>query len=201
MKDFDSATAAYYASGAGVVAARLVYIQAVSRSTGNLEGFGVWSGLTDRNFSLSGVTRQFSGAGQLLSAEPITAAPGVSVRTYRVGLSAVAPEVEDLIKGYHTRGARAEVYRALFDPQTRALVAEPRRVFLGRISEVDFPDAVPGGKASVDLSLMSEAHALTRSLAAVKSFVQQKLRGGDGLRRYADVSGSVAVYWGERRET
>jgi hypothetical protein len=60
---------------------------------------------------------------------------------------------------------------------------------------------MPGGSPSCVISLVSETRALTRSLAGAKSQAAQSLRGGDQFRRFADVSGTVPVYWGEKQET
>lgn len=199
MKNFDAATAAYIASRAGVVAHRLIWIKAENRATGIVENIGIWSGLRDRVFVVGGTPRIYRGAGALLAAEPIVSGPGLSVRTYEISLSAVAPEIEDLVKGYKTRGAPVEVHRALFHPATRDLVSDPRRVWFGRVDEITFPDGDIGGMAACVLSLVSETRALTRPLAVLKSAAAQALRGGDKLRRYSDVSGSVPVYWGEKR--
>jgi hypothetical protein len=199
MKDYDAATLNYLQARAGIVSKRLIWIRAQNRATGDFEDLALWSGLRDRAFTVDGVTRTYNGAGAVLDAEPVLSGPGLAVRTYQIGLAAVAPEVEDLVKGYKTRGAPVAVHRALFHADTRALVAPPRRVWLGRVDEIDFSDGEIDGTAACIMSLVSETRALTRFLSTVKSHVSQKLRGGDKLRRYADISGAVPIYWGEKR--
>jgi hypothetical protein len=201
MKEFDAATAAYLASRAGIVARRLIWIKAESRATGQIEALGLWSGLRDQAFDIGGDVRTYTGAGAVLDAAPIISGPGLSVRSYQLGLSAVAPEIEDLVKGYKTSGAPVEVHRAFYHADTRLLVAPPRRMFLGQVDQITFPEGMPGGSPSCTIALVSETRALTRLLSGVKSQAAQALRGGDQFRRFADVSGSVPVYWGEKRET
>jgi len=200
MKDFDAATAAYVGSRAGVVARSLIWITAENRATGAMDALGLWSGLRDQAFSIGGAARNYTGAGAVLGADPIISGAGLAVRSYMLNLSSVAPEIEDLVKGYKTRGAPVEVHRALFHPASRALVAPPRRVFLGQVDQISFPEGMPGEQPSCAIALVSETRALTRPLSSMKSNASQSLRGGDPIRRYADVSGVVPVYWGEKQE-
>ncbi len=199
MRIYDSGTLAAFGARGALVAHRLVWISARTRATGQLENLGLWSGEDDLGVAIGVEARTYTGAGALLQAEPLTAGPGLAVRSYQLMLAAVAPEVEDLAKGYETRFAPVEVRRALFDPATRALVGEPHVVFSGYINGIDFPTAEPGGSASCTLELVSETRILTRHLASKKSDESQKARGGDRFRRYGDISGSVPVFWGELR--
>ncbi|QBR38364.1 hypothetical protein ETW23_03910 [Leisingera sp. NJS201] len=196
---YDSGTAAALAARDGLVAGRLVWITARKRSTGLLETIGIWSGEDDLTLEVGGQPRPYTGAGALMRSDPITAGTGLAVRTYQIGLAAVAPEVEALVKGYETRLAPLEIHRALFNPATRALAGPPHRVFSGFINGIDFPTAEPGGTASCTLELISETRALTRTLASKKSDESQQRRGGDRFRRYGNISGVVPVYWGELR--
>lgn len=200
MRNYDAATVAHLASRAGIVSRVLVWIEARDKTTGAPHNLGVWSGEEPMNFQIGGQLRPYKGAGMLLQAEPVASAPGLEVSTYRVGLSAIAADVENLVKGYQTRFAPIEVHRALFDPQTRQLVSEPHRVFRGFVNQVRFPRSVPGGDASCAIDAVSETRTLTRSLALRKSEASQKMRGGDEFRRYGDISGSVPVFWGEKRQ-
>lgn len=199
MRIYDSGTSAALAARNGMVSHRLVWITARNRSTALLETIGIWSGEDDLTLEVDGSQRPYTGAGALLQAEPITAGVGLAVRSYQVGLAAVAPEVENLVKGYETRFAPVEIHRALFDPATRALAGPPHRVFSGFINSIDFPTAEPGGTASCTLELVSETRALTRTLASKKSDESHRNRGGDRFRKFGNISGVVPVYWGEKR--
>ena len=199
MKSFDAATAAYLGGRSGMIAHRLVLIQARNLTTDLVETLGLWSGEQDAGFTIAGAAFTFTGAGPLLDSEPITSAAGLDVRMWQLGLSAVAPEVENLVKGYETRFAPIRVYRAFFDTDTQALVSEPHRVFRGRINSIDFLDAAPGELPSCIVECTSSTRDLTRKLALMKSDASQRRRGGDRFRRYGDISGVVPVYWGEKR--
>lgn len=199
MRIYDTATGAYYAARAGTIAHQLVWIEARDRITGDTETVGLWSGEENRQFVIDGEPRTYFGAGGLLKPDPITAAAGLAVRTYQVKLAAIAPEVEDLVKGYETRFAPVAVHRALYYPATRALVGAPHRVFKGFVNDITFPREKRGGLPACKLDLASETRALTRALGATKSDESQQARGGDRIRRFSDISGAVSVYWGEKR--
>lgn len=199
MRILDAATVAHLATRPGIVAHQLVWITARNIATGLPEALGLWSGEQDATLTVEGQNRTYTGAGGLLTVEPLTAGVGLSVRTHRLGLSAVAPEVEDLIKAYDTRFAPIEIHRAIFDAQTRQLIGVPHRRFRGVINGVLFPTETAGAAPSAMVDCVSETRVLTRGLAVKKSDASQRARGGDRIRRYGDISGAVPVYWGEMR--
>lgn len=199
MRVFDSGTDALLAARGGLVARRLVWIEARRIDTGATEAMGLWSGEDDLQITLDGEARTYLGAGGLLQAEPITAGSGLAVRVHRLSLSGAAAEVENLVKGYNTRFAPVSVHRALYDPDSRALVGTPHRVFQGMVNSIDFPTAAPGDAPSVTVEVVSETRVLTRTLPTKKSDDSHQMRAGDRFRRYGDISGAVAVYWGELR--
>lgn len=199
MRSFDSATAAQFAARAGLVARLLVWIVARDRATGEPVSLGFWSGNDAVQFAINGAARDYYGAGALMQVDDFTFSAGLDVRMQRLVLSPLAPEVAQVIRGYEPRLARIEVHRALFDPATMSLVAEPHRLFRGWIDEVDIATPAIGGQAAVTITMASTARAMTRTLSLKKSDESQKLRGGDRFRRYADISGSVDVWWGEKR--
>lgn len=200
MRDYNAATLAQLQSRRGLVARVLVWIEARNRVSGAAEAMGIWSGEDDALITVEGQPRAYLGAGALLAPEPVSAGSGLQVRSWQLRLSAVSPEVEDLVKGYDTRFCRVTVHRGLLDPNSRLLVAEPHRVFRGFLDKIDFPAAEPGGMAAAVLDLVSETRVLTRGLAAKKSHESQLARApGDAFRQYGDIAGAVPVYWGEER--
>jgi len=199
MREYDAATMAFLRSRVGVIAHRLVWISARNTATGLVEDLGIWSGDDSMGFTIGGQSRDYIGAGALLDPEPITSQPGLDVRIHQVRMAAIAPEVEDLVKGYDTRFAPVEMHRALFHPETRQLVAEPHRIYKGMIDQITFPREAPGGSPACVVSVASETRILTRTLASKKSDESHRARGGDRFRRNAVVSGSIPVFWGEKK--
>ncbi|MCG7626058.1 hypothetical protein [Epibacterium sp. Ofav1-8] len=199
MRIYDAETLAYLSGREGLVSVRLVWIAARNLS-GGVETLGLCSAEDDLAVQVGGQDRTYLGAGPLLQSEPISAGSGLQVRVHRLHLSAVAPEVEDLVKGYQTRFAPVEIHRMFLDPATRLQVGQPHRVFRGVIDGIDFPRAEPNGTPSVSLQLVSETRVLTRPLPLKKSDESHRRRDQqDAFRKYGDISGSVPVYWGEIR--
>jgi hypothetical protein len=103
------------------------------------------------------------------------------------------------VRQHDPRNAPVEIHRALFDPETLQLIAEPHRLFKGWIDKLKDTRPEEGGQATVELSLVSTARALTRTLTARISDASQQRRSDDRALRYADVAGEVDVAWGEDR--
>lgn len=197
MRALDAGTTSFLAERAGLVAQSLVWVTARNIATQLTETIGLWTGEDDATLTIDGGPRTYSGANGLLRMDPIIASKGLDVRITQLHLSAVAPEVEDLVKGYDTRFAPVEIHRAVFRGSTRVLVGAPHRVFKGMINSIEFPTVEPGGFPACVVSVASETRALTRTLALKKSDETFRSGGGDKFRQYADVSGSVPVFWGE----
>lgn len=197
MRDYDAATAARIADLGAVVARHLVWIEAKNRDTGATEAAGFWNGLDERDFTIGGETRTYTGAGALMSIEPIRAGVGLDVRMHQLALSEITPEVAQAVRGYDARLAPIEVHRALFDPETGALVAEPHRVLVGTVDEISIPDPAEGGSAPLTLTVADASRAGTRALAVRKSDAAQRaVDPTDRGREYAAISGAVKIFWG-----
>jgi hypothetical protein len=200
MRNYDQATSNYLASRQGVIAKLLIWIKAVDLATQAPIQYGFWSGDEDLTFSIGGESRQYIGAGAILQSDMLESASGLDVRMHRVRLSAVAPELEDAVKGYNLRFKPIEVHRVFLDLNSRALVAPPHRVVKGTVNHIDFPRAVTGETASCDLEIAGQTRVLTKTLPVKKSDASQRARSNCRFRRYSDISGGVPVYWGELRE-
>lgn len=201
MRSFAPAELTYLQARTGVSVHVLVWISARNRSTGATETLGLWTGDEDRSFVIGGASRSYLGAGGILGLEPLMMQTGLVVQMQELRLSFVTPEVQSLILTYDAAFAPVQIHRAFFDTTTGALVAEPRRVWSGYVDRAPLPTPEIGGEAALAVQMTSAARALTRPLTLTKSDAVQKARGGDGFRRYQDVSGKVTVVWGEKRET
>jgi hypothetical protein len=199
MRSFDAPTLAQFQNRTALSARILVWAVARNRSTGASESLGLWTGAQDRSFTIGGTPRTYAGAGSIMEIPPIVAQAGIAVRMQRISLSPLSPEVAALIRTYDARFAAIEIHRALFDPVTGLLVAEPHRLFKGIIDEVELPIDPKTGEARCDVTIASSARYLTRTLPLKRSDATQQRRLGDRFLRYVDVSGEVDVFWGENR--
>ena len=197
MRSYSGTELSYLQSRNGFSARTLFWVQARNRGTGLVETMGLWSGEENRAFTIGGVVRDYYGAGALLGLDGIVMQTGIGVRLQRISLAAVSAEVAQLLRGYDASLAPCEIHRALYDPLTGSLIAEPLRIWKGFVDQAPIPTAEIGGESVVDMSLASAARALTRTLTLTKSDAVQRLRGGDRMRQYQDVSGKVPVAWGE----
>lgn len=200
MRTYDPAELSHLASRTGIRARILVWIRPRSRATGLVEPIGFWNGDDDQAFMIGDETRTYHGAGALLGFDDLKLDIGLVVRRTTVWLATAATEVVEAAMSYDLRLAPVQVHRVLTDPQTFAPIAAPHRIWKGWADGA--PRVTPakgdsGGK--ITLTLASAAMALTRSDHAKYSDESMKLRGGDRLFRYADVSGKVPIYWGEEK--
>lgn len=200
MRSFDAATLAAIQNRTQVSIRILVWVTARNRSTGAPEALGVWNGGYDRAFTINGGTRTYVGAGALMAVPSLTYEVGLNVRMQRLSLSPINAGVAALIRTYDCRLAPIEIHRAVFDPVTTQLVSEPHRLFKGIVDELEVPvDAK--GESRCEMTVAGSARYLTRTLTLKRSDASQQLRSGDRFLKYADVSGEVDVYWGEKRES
>jgi hypothetical protein len=197
MRSYDTATAAQLAGGTDISAHVLIWVTAKDRSTGAAQPIGFWTGDDDQTFVIGGQARLYHGAGAVLQVPVMLYQVGLSVRMHTLRLSSLAPEVVAAIRQYDARFAPCEIHRALFEPGTNALVAEPHRVFRGWVDAVKIATPAKGGRADCSVTLASAARALTRGLPIMRSDATQQLRSGDRFRRFIDLSGTIDVAWGE----
>lgn len=199
MRDFGSATNAHFSAGGGTEAHALMWITARNRSTGAPETIGLWTGGDVRDFVIGGVTRTYYGAGAMIGVETLQYRAGMTVQTQAVSLSPMHASVTNALRAYDPRLAPVEIHRAVFDGNG-LLIGDPHLMFRGEVDQVEFADAAIGGISTATVTLTSAARALTRQVQAYRSDAGQRARRSDDRGfKYAGVSGSVPVYWGEDR--
>lgn len=202
MRSMSPAIMTHLAARQGLHACLLVWISARNRDSGAMETIGFWTGADHQEFTINGQTRLYYGAGAPMEIPALITDIGLDVRTHRMTFSPLAPEVAQAIRGYDPRLAPIEMHRAYFWPDSHELVDAPERVFKGRIEKAPITTPAVGGQATCELSMVSSAHALTRTLALKKSDNALRERApDDGFRRHIDVTGQVETAWGEKRST
>ena len=180
----------------GHVAHWLVWMGARNRQSGAQEWAGFWTGDDDLNFTIGGDARLYYGAGAALDVEPITQEVGLQVRMQTVRLS-MTPEVDQAVRGYDPSLQPVEIHRAVFEPVTMALVAEPELAFAGTVDGTPIEEGPMGGISSVALAIASKARSLTRLIPVMKSDAALRDRAsGDAFRRDVSESQQWSVPWG-----
>lgn len=196
MKTISGTLSAYLAGSTGIEARILFWISPKDRTTGATVNFGFWGGDDDMDFTINAVSRTYHGAGALFAPDPLTYQVGLSVNTYGLTVSSLAPEIQDALRAYDPRVAPVEIHRAFFDTQSGALLEEPMRMFKGQVDDILFDTPEIGGGASATINMSSSAIFLTRALSQLKSETMQRDRSNDRFFRWVDVSGNVSVSWG-----
>jgi hypothetical protein len=199
MRSYTAPELAYLQSRAGYLARSLLWVQPRDRTSGLRVALGFWNGEEDRSFTVGGESRVYLGGGALLSVDPIVMMTGVVVRMQRVTLSPLFPEVAELLRGYDAWRAPTEIHRALFDPASGNLIADPKRVWKGVIDHAPIQTPAIGGESVVEVTLASAAESLTHGLTLTRSDATQSQRSGDRFYRYKDLTGSISTSWGEKR--
>jgi hypothetical protein len=196
MRAYSTGELDYLARRTAYKARVLVWVVAKDGVTGDPAPAGLWNGDHDRTFVIGGESRLYAAAGGLLQVAPIVYQVGLDPRTHRIQLSPLDPAVAQLFRGYDTRLAPVEVHRALMDPETGDLIAEPRRLIKGRLDKAPIPTPEIGGQVTIEAEVVTSLIDLQSTGTTLKSDAQQRLRSGDRFRRYNAISGEIPVTWG-----
>lgn len=197
----DSNTQALLDQRSGHVAHWLVWVNARERDTGNPVAVGFWSGDDHQVFTIRGQARTYFGAGALLNVDPIRQGVGLQVQRQTVTL-VTTPEVDQAISGYDPSLQPAEIHRAIYDPATMTLTAEPEEAFTGTVDAAPIEEGPIGGTDSITLEIASKTRQLTRTHPIMKSDAALRRRAPlDGFRKYVSESAQWQVPWGEATVT
>ena len=147
-------------------------------------------------------TRTWAGAGSLIAISDIPLVSNITVQNITVTLSQVADRVQNLVRGYDCKQGRVEIYRGLFDPNSRTMVAPALPRFVGTIDEAPITTPKEGDSGDVSLSCTSNTVELTRSNPDTRSDASQKLRSAtDDFFHDAAVVGEWNHFWGRATGT
>ena len=142
-------------------------------------------------------TRTFFGAGGLIQVSDIPLVSSLTVQNITVTLSQVADRVNDLVRGYDCKQGRIEIYRGLFDPASRTLVAPAAPRFVGTIDEAPITTPKEGASGDVTLTCTSNTAELTRYNPDTRSDASQQIRSpGDAFFADVAVVGTWQHFWG-----
>jgi hypothetical protein len=200
MRSFNAPTLAALQTRTAIVSRILVWVVARNRTTGLPEPLGLWTGSDDRSFTIDGSPRTYVGAGGLMQVPPLAAQTGITVRMHRLTLSPLNPTVTNMIRAYDARFAPIEIHRQLFDPVDTRAISTPHRILKGLIDEVEISVDPSSLETRCEVTVASSARYLTRTLTLKRSDASQIRRSGDRFLRYADISGDVDLFWGQRVE-
>jgi len=143
-------------------------------------------------------TRTWAGAGSLISISDIPLVSNLTVQNVTVTLSQVADRVNQLVRLYDCKQGRVEIYRGLFDPASRTMVAPAEPRFVGTIDEAPINTPAEGEDGDVQLACTSNTAELTRSNTDTRSDASQKRRNPvDEFFQDVAVVGGWQQFWGK----
>jgi len=144
------------------------------------------------------VTRSFFGSGTLIEADDIPMVSNLTVQTVDIRLSQCADRVNDLVRTYHCKQGRVEIFRGHYDVETHALVSPATPRFVGFIDDIQILTPAEGGDGSVTISCTSHTQEMTRSNPDTRSDASQQLRApGDDFLVDVGVVGEWNLFWGK----
>jgi hypothetical protein len=179
----------------------LVWFEAKDRDNpAVLHPLGLWSGDDHQEISVGGVTRLYYGAqGNLALPNGITYRAGLEVQMLDVLIGPLAPEVEQLLRGYEPKQARAEVHVKL-DDVDGVQVGPVWRAWHGRVDTVSL--STEGGWGDVEtgarVTMVPSSRDGTNAIPDTKSDATYKRNAADGIGRYMAVGGTVRTPWGTK---
>lgn len=146
------------------------------------------------------VERTWTGSGTLVQISEIPLVSNLTVQSITIALSQVDSNIDRIIREYDAKQGRAEVYRGLFDPVSRQLVAPAECRFVGFIDQVEVTTPSEGNEGGVTLTCTSHTQELTRSNTETRSDASQRLRDpNDAFYKDTAVVSDWEVFWGSKK--
>jgi hypothetical protein len=143
--------------------------------------------------------RTFTGAVTLISISDIPLVSNISVQVVTVSLSQVADRINTLVRTYDAKQAPVEIFRGLFDPDTREMVAPAECRFAGFVDKIEIRTPSENEEGGVDLICASHTQEMTRYNPDTRSDASQRRRSAtDNFFQDAASVGDWEFFWGKR---
>lgn len=174
-----------------------------NRSTGAQVTDGLWSDVGNVSAQVinpdTGLadTRDWYGSGTLVAIDDIPMVSNLSVQNVNIRLSQIDDRINDLVRLYDAKQGRVEIYRGLFDPDSRQMVAPAECRFVGFIDQINVTTPSENEEGSVTLTCASHTQEMTRSNPDTRSDASQKVRSAsDNFFQDSSTAGEWEVFWG-----
>lgn len=189
-----------------LVARDFIWFVVRDRTSGAPVTDGVWSDVGNISAAVihpdTGipVTRDWYGSGTLVGVDDIPLVANLSAQNITIRMSQVSEHVQTLVRQYDCKQGRVEIYRGLFDPDTRQMVAAAECRFVGVIDQVVIKTPSENEVGSVTMTCASHTQEMTRSNPATRSHATQILRqAGDMFYQDADTVTEWEFFWGSEK--
>ena len=189
-----------------LVARDFLWLVARDRKTGSPVTEGLWSDTSNIYAPVinpdTGLeeTRAWHGAGSLVGIDAIPLVANLSVQNVDVRLSQVHEEVERIVRDYDCRQARVQIFRGLFNPQTKLMVAPAECRFVGFVDHIEIQSPAESGEGAVVLTCVSHTQEFTRSNTGTRSHASQIERDpNDTFYKDAATVKDWEPFWGSEQ--
>lgn len=143
------------------------------------------------------VTRDWYGSGTLVQISDIPLIANLSVQSVAIRLSQIDDRIERLVREYDAKQGRVEIYRGLFDPDSRQMVAPAECRFVGFVDTIEIQTPTENEEGGVTLSCVSHTQEMTRSNPDTRSDATQRQRSAsDGFYADAGTAAEWEIFWG-----
>lgn len=189
-----------------LVARDFLWLVVRNRSTGAQVTDGLWSDVGNVSAQVinpdTGLvdTRDWYGSGTLVAIDDIPMVSNLSVQNVNIRLSQIDDRINDLVRLYDAKQGRVEIYRGLFDPNSRQMVAPAECRFVGFIDQIEIKTPSENEEGSVTLVCASHTQEMTRGNPDTRSDATQKLRSStDNFFQDTSTAGEWEVFWGSEK--
>lgn len=199
MRDLPIEIQTYIATQPGVKIRQLLWVIAKNRTTGDPEPHGLWSGEDHQVFTVDGEPRTYYGFGQFMQWGQLQVESTLNIRKLQATVSAITPEVEQVLRGFDPKFAPVQVHLAFLDPETNNLVGNPYRIFKGWIDKFPVRRPANGSDAEGTIDMVGHTRILTRQLALKRSQETQRQRDPtDSFLDDVSITGQIQTPWGSK---
>lgn len=189
-----------------LVARDFLWLVVRNRSTGAQVTEGLWSDVGNVTADVvspdTGLvdTRNWYGSGTLVAIDDIPMVSNLSVQNVSIRLSQIDDRINDLVRLYDAKQGRVEIYRGLFDPESRQMVGPAECRFVGFIDQIEIKTPSENEEGSVTLICASHTQEMTRGNPDTRSDATQKLRSStDNFFQDTSTAGEWEVFWGSKK--
>jgi predicted Zn-ribbon and HTH transcriptional regulator len=188
-----------------LVARDFLWIIARTGDTGAAAPVGFWSDAGNVSADVidpdtgAAVTRDWYGSGTLISIDDIPLVANLTIQTVAIRMSQLDELVEQAVREYDCKQARVQVFRGLFNPSTRLMVAPAECRFVGFVDEIEIKTPSENEDGGVTFSCTSHTQEMTRANPDTRSDASQKLRNPtDNFFQDVAVISEWEMFWGKK---
>lgn len=191
----------------GAISARdFLTIYARRRDTGSIVVDSMWSDYGNINTSVinpdTGLveTRAFYGSGNLVSISDIPLVSNLTAQDITVELSHLAANAEALVREYDVRQSVIQIFRGLFNVETRRMITPAFPRFSGFIDTIQISTPSENEEGRTSMTCASHTREITRANTATRSHASQRLiNPNDTFYKDSASTSSWEIWWGQER--